>query len=118
MGSTGSEGFVDRQDHLAAEGCEVEWALAAHDRTLHEAVYTVVVKNVTISLPESVWAALRDRAKDHQKSLNAFIGEVLVRETSGDAAWLRDFEAATEAHSVEAGNWTWSREDTYSDRLS
>ncbi len=76
------------------------------------------MKNVTISLPETVWEALRGRARDNRKSLNAFVGEVLARETNDNAAWLRDFEAATEAHSVDAQPWNWSREDTYADRLS
>lgn len=79
---------------------------------------TKLVKNVTISLPEAVWAALRDRAKEDRKSLNAFIGELLTRETSSDATWLRDFEAATEAHSTYADEWKRSREDTYADRVS
>jgi hypothetical protein len=81
-------------------------------------VYTAFVKNVTISLPESVWEALRERARNRQKTLNALIGEVLTRETNDDTAWLRDFEAATEAHSVEARAWNWNRDDTYADRLS
>lgn len=84
----------------------------------HYFVYTEFVRNVTISLPEAVWEALRDRAKDHRKSLNAFIGEILARETSGNAAWLRDFEAATESHAVTAQPWEWNREDTYANRLS
>jgi len=84
----------------------------------HGFVYTSFVKNVTISLPETVWAALKDRAKEDRKSLNAFIGDILAKETSGDAAWLRDFEAATEAHSVSGQAWKWNREDSYADRLS
>ena len=85
---------------------------------IHGLVYTAAVKIVTISLPEPVWEALRDRARDHRKSLNGFIGDNLVRETNGDSSWLRDFEAAIESHSVEAQPWHWSRKDTYADRLS
>ena len=84
----------------------------------HDFVYTPFVKNVTISLPEPIWEALRDRARDNQKSLNGFIGDILARESNGDSAWLVEFESATETHSVETSPWKWNREDTYADRLS
>lgn len=36
-------------------------------------MYTDFVKNVTISLPDAVWARLREEAADARMSLNAYV---------------------------------------------
>jgi hypothetical protein len=48
------------------------------------------VAQVTIYLPEEIIAEVRLRARKAQKSLSAFIGEVLARETMQEQ-WPRPF---------------------------
>jgi len=84
---------------------------------VHEFVYTCVVKNVTISLPEPVLEGLRARARAEQKSLNAWLRELLSKEVKQSSNWVEEFNRIADAATVTAPEWKWSREETYAERL-
>jgi hypothetical protein len=80
-------------------------------------VYTYFVKNVTISLPESVLEALRERAAAERKSLNGWLRELLSKEAAQNSNWAEEFNRIAEEISVRTPDWKWSREDTYAKRI-
>ncbi len=80
-------------------------------------VYTEFVKNVTISLPEDVLERLRDRAKEADKSLNAWLRDVLSREAGGGQEWFDNLMVTIDQISGPREPWTWNREDIYRERL-
>jgi len=85
---------------------------------VHEFVYTNIVKNVTISLPEGVLEALRLRADSERMSLNAWLRELLSREVQQESTnWSDTFLELSGRLSKPAPEWTWSRDETYAERL-
>lgn len=87
------------------------------DRHPHEFVYTNIVKNVTISLPEGVLENLRERARNDKKSLNQWLREVLSREAAEDDGWARAFLELSDELARNEGARIWSREEAYVERL-
>ncbi len=83
----------------------------------HGFVYTWLVKNVTISLPDSVLEALRERASAERKSLNSWLRELLSREVQQGSNWADEFNRLADEIAVKAPEWKWNREDTYAERL-
>ncbi len=79
-------------------------------------MYTEFVKNVTISLPESVLEKLRKKAKESNQSLNAWLREVLTQEVEGDN-WAEEYLKLSESTSTTREPWMWNREELYEERL-
>ncbi len=78
------------------------------------------MRNVTISLPDTVIEALREKAKANGKSLNAWLRELLSREVEPDASWLEEITQISQmcAQSAKTGsNWKWHREEAHEERL-
>ena len=90
--------------------------VASHVRFYTKSVYTIAVKNVTISLPEHVWEKLRKKARAADKSLNAFIGERLVDEVSEAQGLFADLEEIARNVRGTGKPWKWNREEIYEDR--
>jgi plasmid stability protein len=80
-------------------------------------VYTMFVRNVTISLPDNVLEALRDRAKNEHKSLNAWLRDLLSKEIQETSPWAEEFNRIADEITVKAPEWKWNREDTYAERI-
>jgi plasmid stability protein len=84
-------------------------------------VYTLFVKNVTISLPDEVLDKLRQRARESEKSLNAWLRDLLTREVApADQDWQEFRRIAKEIREEQANrlrpDWKWNREEIYEDR--
>jgi hypothetical protein len=79
-------------------------------------VYTDIVKNITISVDEELWANVREAAANERVSMNSFIRSVLARtvKRSGDSTGAR---LATLAESIGPATktWTWNRDEIYKD---
>ncbi|MEZ0326586.1 MAG: ribbon-helix-helix protein, CopG family [Fimbriimonas sp.] len=80
------------------------------------------MKNVTISLPDNVLEELRQEAKAEDKSLNAWLREVLSAHASRNTGWFDDLLATVDRVAAiepagQAEPWTWNREDIYRERL-
>jgi plasmid stability protein len=76
------------------------------------------MKNVTISLPEEVWAELRAKAAERQVSLNAYVGQILRRATEPGKEWSDRMqclirEARLEAQGKPEVTRNWTREELY-----
>jgi hypothetical protein len=80
-------------------------------------VYTDSVRNVTISLPDNVLEALRDRAKAEHMSLNAWLRDLLSKEIQQTSSWAEDFNRIADEITAKAPEWKWKREDTYAERI-
>jgi hypothetical protein len=79
-------------------------------------VYTKLVKNVTISLPEEVLEALRQKARDSNKSLNAWLRDFLTSKVEEPEDWFCEYRRVAGQVAAPAEPWTWSREETYEER--
>jgi hypothetical protein len=80
-------------------------------------VYTDIVKNVTISLPEQVLEDLRERARAEKKSLNQWLRELLSKEVAHDDGWARSFLELSDELARDNGTRIWDREEAYAERL-
>ena len=86
---------------------------------LHELAYTLIVRNLTVSLPDAILEALRAKARASGKSLNAWVGEVLQREAVVDSTWAEDLSRITAACAEQVrSDWKWNRQDLYENRVS
>jgi hypothetical protein len=75
------------------------------------------VKNVTISLPESVLENLRERARNERKSLNQWLRDLLSKEAEADDGWARTVLELSDEFSVDGGERVWNREEAYAERV-
>ena len=74
------------------------------------------MKNVTISLPEEVLEALRDRARAQKMSLNAWLRDLLVLEANQTDP-SESFGTFADRVAESTKSYTWRREDAYEERL-
>ncbi len=81
-------------------------------------MYTEFVKNLTITLPEAVLEAVRERAKADRKSMNTWVRELVSREVYLDSRWTEELLRLVDKATVTAPpEWKWNREETYAERL-
>ena len=79
-------------------------------------MYTDIVKNITISVDEELWARVREAAADDRVSVNSFIRGVLARTVrrSKDSTGER-MAALAEATGPAPQAWKWNRAEIYED---
>ena len=76
-------------------------------------MYTNIVKNVTISLPDEVLETLRDRARADKLSLNAWLRKLLTSEAAADENPAKQILAVAEEIAVYAPKWKWNRDEAH-----
>jgi len=83
---------------------------------LHSYTYTVLMKNITLSLDENVLNAVRRHAAERNSSVNALVREYLTNLAAHEGranrarARLRQLSKQTKG---QLGKKTWSREDLH-----
>jgi Arc/MetJ family transcription regulator len=83
---------------------------------LHSYTYTVVMKNITLSVDEDVLATVRRHAAERNSTVNALVREYLTNLASHQdrakraRARLRKLSAQSQGR---LGKRTWSREDLH-----
>jgi hypothetical protein len=70
-------------------------------------VYTVFVKNITISVDEDLWTRVKHAAASEHVSMNAFI----------QASPTAKLIALAESNRLEGQPWKWSRDEIYEDAI-
>ena len=79
-------------------------------------MYTIIVKNITISIDDELWTRVRDAAAEDRTSMNAFIRSVLARTVRRAGASTGERLAAlAEAGGPAPHTWKWSRTQVYED---
>jgi len=82
----------------------------------HSYTYTVLMKNITLSVDENILAAVRRHAAEHNSTVNALVREYLTNLAAHDdrakraRARLRQLSAQSQGR---LGRKTWTREDLH-----
>ena len=77
-------------------------------------MYSVAMKNVTLSLDDEVLEAGRRYAQRHQTTLNALVRELLVKTVMADRkAGVQEMFRLMDAHSGNSRRRRWTREELY-----
>jgi hypothetical protein len=112
--------------HIYWQAGTLELAPHAHDlfqsapsRSIadpHSYTYTVVMKNITLSVDENVLATVRRHAAEHNSTVNALVREYLTGLAAHEdrakraRARLRQLSAQSKG---QLGRKTWNREDLH-----
>ena len=82
--------------------------------TVYVCIYTVLMKNITLSLDDEVLEAGRSYAQRHQTTLNALVRELLVKTVIADRqAAIREMFRLMDAYPGNSRGRKWKREDLY-----
>ena len=72
------------------------------------------MKNITLSLDETLLKESREYAKKHHVSLNALIRSLLAQTVSNSSTWwLEELFTHMDASHGDSGGVKWRREDLY-----
>ena len=77
-------------------------------------LYTVFVKNITLSLDDEVLEAGRSYAQRHQTTLNALVRELLVKTVIADRqAAVQEMFRLMDAYPGNSRDQRWTRDELY-----
>lgn len=76
------------------------------------------MKNITLSLPDSLLEKLKDKAHEKKISLNKLARQVLEKEVENPDSWYEEYQKVKAEVGPAPKSWKWNRDELYEDMLS